>query len=50
MRENPNLEAEVFGMLEQDTAVEVLDKSAFAMKIGDQYDYWYKVRGGGIEG
>lgn len=52
VRENPNLEAEIFGVLSKGDAVEVLDRTGIQDTIGDKTAYWYKVRrkSDGLEG
>jgi len=43
VRSAGNLQADTRGYLEKGDRVEVLEKSAEKMKIGEMTDYWYKV-------
>jgi hypothetical protein len=44
VRRAANLQGETVGSLEKGDRVQVLDKSADMMKVGDMTDYWYRVR------
>jgi hypothetical protein len=44
VRSAGNLQADTRGYLEKGDRVEVLEKSAEKMKIGEMTDYWYRVR------
>lgn len=44
VRENPNLQAFVYGKLGKGDVVEVLDRSGIKEKIGNVEDWWYEVR------
>lgn len=44
VRENPNLQAYVFGTVGRGDVVAVLDRSGVKERIGDTEDWWYGVR------
>jgi len=41
--ENPNLEAEIFCILNKEDKVEVIDRSGINTQEGSITDYWYKI-------
>jgi hypothetical protein len=44
IRENPNLEAKIFDLLNKGDAVDVLDRSSLKVKIDNLEDWWYRVK------
>ena len=52
VRENPNLEAQTFGFLEKEEALEVTDRSGVKVKVGELENWWYRVKrkSDGLEG
>jgi hypothetical protein len=44
VRKAPNLQGETLGFLEKGDRLTVLEKSVEKMKVGEMYDYWYRVR------
>jgi hypothetical protein len=44
VRSAANLQGEAVGFLEEGDRVQVLEKSADTMNVGDMTDYWYRVR------